>query len=441
MSDVDLMFACANGIASGKTGINFAYHLSEEKFYFYENGRWKQLSEIELMSIMLKYFNGENNTLNITRFTASRRGQIIDNLRFLIFKKMEDFNKTGFLNFDLGEFDPVTMTMHEHNKENYSTLRMPYPYHHSAKCDLWLNTLDEIFEGNKDKAEVLQEFFGYCLTRDTKQRKALLLIGESNCGKSTILWTLRNMLGDENCADVAINYINNPQYTGNMIGKLASFDTDVNQDAKGYEEAFKKVAGGEPVSCSPKYIPTFSFYPTAKICLGCNGHPRVTDHSEAFYNRLIIIPCDRVFEESEQNKDLPDLLKAELSGIFNWAVEGLQRLNQRKRFDIKDFMKEARQDLRDESNPIDVFFRETIEVTNDFNSYIAKPELYNKYLDWCRNNGNAPMSNIKFGKAVFQKYNRITEKDSRLDSGPRVWRKLRLKTNEPQPQSDIQWQD
>lgn len=440
MSEIDVMLSVAQGIASGKTGHDFVYCIEEDKYYYYYDGYWKIFDEIELMSIILKTFNGEDNTVNISRFTVGRRKQIMDNLVYLVFKKMEYFNKSGFLNFDLGEFDPITQTMHDHKKEHYSTFRMPYPYHHSAKCDLWYKTLDEIFEGNKDKISILQEFFGYCLTRETKQRKALLLIGESNCGKSTILWTLRHLVGEANCSDVSVNNIMNDQYTGNMLNKLVNFDTDTSQNAKEYEDNFKKVVGGEPVSCSPKYIPTFTYKPYAKQAYASNGWPRVSDHSEAFFNRLIIIPCDRVFDEYQQNKDLKEQLTEELSGIFNWAVDGLQRLNERKHFEILPFMKEARQDLRDESNPIDVFFRETIEVTNIFEDYIGKQELYQKYLDWCRNNGNAPMSNIKFGKAVFQKYSRVTEKGSRLDNGVNVWRNLKLKNNLP-PQENIQWKD
>ena len=440
MSDIDIGYRYALTIAyQNSLGKEIIFCLEEEKFYVFEDGYWRIITTTEIMDLIMRSHGDA-----LCGYTIAKRRQIIDNLQIIIYKKLEIFNKNGFLNFPEGEMDMETGYIHNHDKENYSTLRMPYHFRFGAECETWIKTLNEIFENNQDKLNTLQEFFGYCLTRDTKQRKALLLIGESNCGKSTILWTLRNMLGDDNCSDVGVNFIGDPQHTGDMMNKLVNFDTDVSADARSYEEIFKKVAGGEPVRCSPKYITPFTYKPYAKQCYGSNGFPRVADKSDAFYNRLVPIPCERVFEEEEQNKDLPEQLKAELPGIFNWAWEGLKRLNARGRFEIKGFMKEARQDLRDESNPIDVFFRETIEVTKEYDSYIAKPELYNKYLDWCRNNGNSPMSNIKFGKAVFQKYSRITEKDSRLHTGERVWRSLRLKDNTPTPpptQKDLAWDE
>lgn len=456
MSDENIMFIVAEAISKGALGKDIVLHLEDNKFYCYEDGYWKVLENTPLDKMILDEFDGriispKTAQINVRKYSVAMRKQIPENLKPLVYRHLEDFNKTGFLNFPEGEMDVETGYIHLHNKENLSTLRMPYSFRFGAECNLWLKTLDEIFEKGKDeekcaeKISMLQEFFGYCLTRETKQRKALLLIGPSNCGKSSIIWTARNMVGDENCSDVGVNFLGNPQHTADMMNKLINIDTDVSQDAKEYEEQFKKIAGGEPVRCSPKYIKPFTYKPFCKQLLASNGFPRVTDHSEAFYNRLIPIPCERIFEEEEQNKDLPTLLKAELPGIFNWAWEGLQRLNERGRFEIKDFMKDARQDLRDESNPIDVFFRENIVVTKSWENHINKQILYNKYLDWCKNNGNVPMSNIKFGKAVFQKYSKVTEKNSMIEGGIRVWRNLDLKDRYPEKSEEetknINWEE
>ncbi len=459
MSDnVDLMLNVATKIARDDVlKKDFVYCPEESQFYVFDVGYWKRINKMEIMKLCLNYFDGheikkDHYALNIRGCTFSRRSQIFDNLAQLVYKDLKDFNKTGFLNFDQGEFDPITGVLHPHLMGNYSTLRMPYPYEPAtvdgienpdAKCKLWLKTLKDVFESDQEKIDILQEFFGYCLTKDTKQRKALLLIGESNCGKSTILWTLRHMLGDDNCSSVSMKNIVNPQYTANLINKLVNIDTDVSQDAKEYEESFKKIAGGEAVNCNSKYLAPFDYFPYSRICMGSNGFPRCSDHSDAFFNRLIIIPCDRVFNEEEQNKDLPVLLKAELSGIFNWAVQGLKRLNARGRFEIKDFMKEARQELRDESNPIDVFFRETVVVEKaSGKSMVVKHELYNRYVEWCRINGNAHMSTIKFGKAVFQKFANVTEKKSQNHDGVYVWRNIKFKEKEiPEDQRKVDWDE
>lgn len=440
---VDKMYSVANGIAKGKAGQDFVYNMEEAVFYIYGNGYWKPLDDLEIMRIILDIYTGANGTVDITRYTSTRRKQILENLKVLIFKRLAEFNKNGYLNFDLGEFDPVTLMMHDHKKENYSTLRVPYPYHASAGCDLWLKTLGEIFEGDKEKINILQEFFGYCLTRDTRKEKALLLLGESRTGKSTILEILADVVGRHNCSFVSLDYIRNQQYSPMLMNKLVNIDTDASNNAENFEREFRTITSGEPLTCNQKFIKTFDFKPYCKLIMAANVFPRITDHSSAFYNRLILLPCDRVFSGDEQNIRLKDELTKELSGIFNWAVAGLKRLNERGKFDNKEFMSEAIRELREESNPTEIFFRENLEVDKINKVFIEKGELYQKYRQWSLDNNQYVLSAVKFGKAVFTKYNRYTEKNSMVEGGVRVWRNLKYKDNGvmAQTQEAIGWQD
>lgn len=440
---IDVMLSVAQGLAKGKSGHDFIYCVETACFYLYDSGYWKVLDELEIMSIILKYSNGDNNTVDISRFTFAKRGQILDNLKMLVYIKQEKFNKTGYLNFDLGEFDPITQTMHEHSKDHYSTLRMPYPFHHSAKCELWLKTINEIFEGDIDKINLLQEFFGYCLTRDVRHEKALLLIGESRTGKSTILETISAVMGGNNISAVPLSEIFNPQYSPLLMNKLVNIDTDVSSKADNYEAQFKKITSGESINCNPKYVAPFTFKPYCKLVMAANEFPIIKDHSSAFYKRLLVLPCDRIFEDHEQDIRLKDKLQNELTGIFNWAVEGLNRLSKRGEFIKKDFMSEALEGLRLESNPAELFLNDTIEadLEND-NSIILKTELYERYRQWnIQTNERYCLSSQRFSQVVHRKYSKFTPKNSKDANGHRVWRNLRYKTNATLPQENIAWTD
>jgi phage/plasmid-associated DNA primase len=138
------------------------------------------------------------------------------------------------------------------------------------------------------------------------------------------------------------------------------------------------------------------------------------------------MPCERRFGEQEKDRFLNDKLKEELPGIFNWMIKGLHRLKKRGRFESYGFLSESLQDLRDESNPIDVFFREHIEANLEGGLQAEKGELYIKYFEWCKSNGNAPMSAIRFGQAIFQKYSKFTPKKCQcFTTGKRVWKNLK----------------
>jgi putative DNA primase/helicase len=428
-------------VANGDIG-QFSYGMENNQVYFFDNGYWLELREIEFLS---KIENGLLDTKGnkiLTHYDVQRRKKVIENYKILSFKSINDFNKYHLLNFENCMLDPIGLNVLPHDPKYLSTIRIPYKYTLLAECPLWIKTINEIFEKDNLKINILQEFFGQCLTRDIKQEKALLLLGESRSGKSTILNTLHNMVGIKNCSTVPLKYILNPVYTSMMIHKLINFDKDVSKKAQDYEEDFKKIVTGEEVTANDKYDDPFTFKPFCKMVLSANSFPRITDHSSALYNRLILIPCERVFSPEEQNRDLREQLLIELPGILNWALDGLKRLNKRGMFEEVNFMKNALKELEDENNPASPFFYDHLEIEEG--AFIEKGELYDYYYAWAKKNGMYILSSALFSTALFKKYSAHTPKDTQHpQTRKRIWRGIKYvadKSREPIKQQ-VQWQD
>lgn len=411
------LYEVAEKIRDKELGFEYIYCMENDKFYIYEDNCWRTVMEMDLLGAITERIP------DINKETLHQKKQIIEHLRIMVRRRMDIFNRTDLLNFPEGEFDPVNQTLHEHDKENYSTIRLPYSYNPNAVCPLWEKTLSEIFEEDDKKISVLQEFFGYCLVPDVRQKKALLLLGESDSGKSTILFILKALFGKENCSSVPLKHIGHPQYTPMMINKLVNIDTDVSKNAQDFEEDFKKITSGEEVTCNQKFIETFEFVPKCRMVLAANIFPKITDHSSAFYNRLILIPCDRIFSEAEKNRDLVETLKREeLPGIFNWCLIGLKRLRERKMFEQHSFIKEAVGDLEDANNPSNLFFREHIEIVMGMD--IEKGELYGYYKQWSELNKQYTLPSAMFSTAIYKQFHKVTPKKAHTDN-KRVWRNLK----------------
>lgn len=432
----DLMLSYAYEIFKGNAGGLYTYCLEEDDFYIYEQGAWRKIGDREFLAKISKAI------LKITVYPLALRKQILENYKLINFKKLDEFNRMPLLNLQNYMIDPLGNNVLKHDDKYYSTTQLPYKYDAQVKCELWLKTLSEIFENDHKRVLLLQEFFGYCLTPDIKHKKALLLLGDSDTGKSTILFTLRDLVGTKNCSSVPLKYLSNPQYTPMMVNKLVNIDADVAKDASNYEAEFKIITTGEPIACNQKFIETFEFTPKCKIILAANIFPKIGDHSSAFYKRLVLIPCDRIFEESQKNRLLNIQLKDELPGILNWAIEGLTRLTKRGMFEQHDFMKEAVQELEDENNPVNEFFKDHIEIDVSNDIYIEKSELFDKYKKWCSKGEKYHMSSIRFAREVNKKYNKVTPKDARLNNnGSRIWRNLKYIELKQEKQQDLGWQN
>jgi putative DNA primase/helicase len=432
----DLMLSYAYNILKGEGGGQYVYCLEEDDFYIYESGVWRKISDKELLAKVSKAI------IKVTTLPLTQRKQILENYKLISFKKLEEFNRTPLLNLQNYMIDPIGNNVLKHEDKYYSTTQLPYKYDDQAKCELWLKTLNEIFDNDQKRILLLQEFFGYCLTPDIKHKKALLLLGESDTGKSTILFTLRDLVGSKNCSSVPLKYLSNPQYTPMMVNKLVNIDADVAKDAQNYEAEFKIITTGEPIACNQKFIETFEFTPKCKIVLAANIFPKISDHSSAFYKRLVLIPCDRIFEESEKNRLLNIQIQEELPGILNWSIQGLMRLNKRGMFEHHEFMKEAVQELEDDNNPVNGFFRDHVEIDVSDGVYIEKAELFKKYREWSGDKEEYKLSNTIFARCVYKKYYKVTPKNARLSDGKRpwVWRNLKYLPFKSENQPDKGWQ-
>lgn len=413
---INPMYAIAEDIKDGDLGKDYIYCIEDNKNYCYEENYWKNVHELEIEADLNIHIP------TMKQYTPNMKSQVFHHMRVLLQKRMDCFNSTNLLNFKQGEFDVETKTLHPHIKEHYSTIRLPYDYDEHAECKLWLKTLAEIFEGNQEKIDMLQEFFGYCLTPRMQLKKALLLLGESDTGKSTILFVFKAMIGRINYSTVPLKNMGHPQYTPMMINKLVNIDTDVDKNAEAYEDNFKKITSYEEIECNQKYIETFSFVPKCRIILAANIFPRITDHSSAFYNRLIIIPCDRIFSKDEQDTELLLKLYEELPGIFNWCVEGYQRIKERKKFKEVRFSTEAVEELEDTNNPSNLFFREHVEIA--MGESIEKGTLFTYYKNWSETNKQYTLSAAHFSVAVYKMFHKVTPKQCDLN-GKRIWRNLR----------------
>lgn len=430
----DLFYSYAFEVIKGNGGGEYIYSLQEDYIYSYENGVWKQIFDIEFLDRV------EKSLPDITKFPLNTKKQIIENFKHKKYIRLEGWNKYPLINFENYMVDPLGMNVLAHKAEYLSTIRIPYKYDAYARCDLWIKTLLEIFENNQNKIDLLQEFFGYCLSSDNEQKKGFLLIGETDTGKSTIIDTFRDVMGDVNISNVPLQYLAHPQYTPLLINKAVNLDPDVNKNAMDYEREFKIITGGksEKVSCNQKHIPTFEFTPKCKLILAANIFPKITDHSSAFYQRLLVVPCERRFREHEKDRLLNDKLKLELPGIFNWIVEGLHKLKKRGRFEQYDFMIKAIEELENENNPSNLFFNEHIEII--MGSFIEKGDLYKKYKQWSDDTKNYALSENRFSNALYKKFSFNTSKNARLEGGgKRIWRNLKYVGFKDDNKQEICW--
>lgn len=295
---------------------------------------------------------------------------------------------------DGGKFYP-------HSPEYLATQMLPYEFNEHADCPGWKRCLNDW--GLSPEAQLqLQQFFGYCYTRDTKYAKALLLKGDGSDGKSVILNILRALIGEDNCSAVQMSRLEDPFERATLYGKLLNISTEENKGVFG-SAIFKAAVTGDLMNASFKHKDFFQFRPYAKHAFASNFFPNVSDSSDGFFRRILPIKFTKQFSDHEQDKNLESKLLAELPGISNWALVGLDELRRMDGFAKSEESIEFLGEYRRHNNPVLSFVQEWCRLANPGEDLrVSVDETYEAYAVFCKRDGYKTMQKNNFGETLRQ---------------------------------------
>lgn len=231
-----------------------------------------------------------------------------------------------------GVYDVVNQTLRPHERADMLDKTLPHKFPDKAMPPMtWLRCLQDWFPmdrpGNRDKVEALQEFMGYILLGHARYKKAAVLYGESNTGKSLVLKVIGAMVGFQNACSIKLEDMSDPRKVAAIHGKMVNIITEIDEGALIADGGFKQlVSTQEPIQIDPKYVAPYVYSPSCKHIFATNNLPRINDRTNAVFNRLMVCTFERVFEKGERDEDLDRKLMAELPAIIMWAIEGAERL-------------------------------------------------------------------------------------------------------------------
>ena len=315
----------------------------------------------------------------------------------------EDLNRypQHWINFKNGFYDPLAQKMIPHDPKYRAINQIPHEYHPEAQLtgeevERWL----EFIVPQPDDREMLLQYMGYCLTRDTRQQKFMILYGSGGSGKSTVIRLIESMIGAQNISNISLKELSQRFASYGLLGKTLNSCADLEVSALEDTSVIKKILGEDSLRGEPKGKQDIYFKNYAKLIFSTNELPLViSEKTNGFYRRLLILNMTR--QPEHKRADYLDLLKGELDYLIRLSVKALERMYQAGLITESAGSVEAVQSLRNDSDTVEAWISEECSRVKEAKEERGK--LYQKYVSYCDSTDRTSLSRNNFYRSLRMK--------------------------------------
>lgn len=332
-----------------------------------------------------------------------------------------------------GVYDYKTKLLTPHFPDYRFNFQFPIVHNENAKCTKTEAFFDQIL--SPEQKMILEEWLGFYFMRNYMFKKAMIFVGEGDTGKTTLLEVITNLLGKENLSSISLQKMSSDKFSAaHLYGKHGNLVDELSAKDISDTGAFKVATGGGSITGEYKFGNQFSFVNYSKFTFACNRIPDVTDtNDQAYFNRWMIIRFEKKIEKKIPNFIATLTSEEERSGLFNLAMKGLERLMEQGRFTYNNTADETKIEMMRSGSSIAMFASEMIVREDGYE--ITKDDMYEAYLDYCKENNLSTQTKDMLGKSLPGYINYIS--DSLLTTSgkkqTRGWRNAKI-LSEKKPQ-------
>ena len=327
--------------------------------------------------------------------TNSERVEFLEKSLVNNMKDQEFLNPYGYANFQNGMLrlpggkstgellhDMEAFKLYDHDPALGLTYILPFDYGKEEDCPRFKKFIKEVTCDDPTLEYVLQEYMGYALSNSDPElgERALFLLGEGSNGKSVFLDVMKWLAGDDNYSSVPIDQLEKETSRFELYGKLFNVTEETPRAGLKDSSIFKNLVTGGTMIIRQLYKDPMTVKNKTKLIMAANELPRNQDVSKGMFRKILIVPFNATFEGEKIDRGIRQKLKEELPGIFNWAMEGYERLRKNSfHFTASTAVSNEVSLYQDLSDPLRAWCRENVSVVDD-DVFTPIEELYAKYV-------------------------------------------------------------
>lgn len=319
-------------------------------------------------------------------------------------ERSEPENQSIHAPLENGVYDLMKKELKPHDPRRLIFTYIKASYDESAECPVFNSFLKQITHGNPQLEERFWMAIGYLMIYPARGKFFIVMGYARDSGKSVLGNFIQRLYPKESVGNLRLQEMKGTFSSMSFLNAVINLELDMPNAKLNAEVAsrLKQITGGDSITVQRKYLSPVTLTRRIKFVFAGNYPLCIDGEDDALQKRIVFLPFNESIPDDQQDPYLEDKIWDERDAIVTKSLHYARKLVKLNyKFPEIPQVDNAKCVVRDSiAKTVEKFVQESCDVSEP-EVLTATEDLYNAYLDYCKEKKMWECSLMAFKKALI----------------------------------------
>lgn len=320
-------------------------------------------------------------------------------------ERSEPENQSIHAPLENGVYDLMKKELKPHDPRRLIFTYIKANYDESAECPVFDSFLKQITHGNPQLEERFWMAIGYLMIYPARGKFFIVMGYARDSGKSVLGNFVQRLYPKESVGNLRLQEMKGTFSSMSFLNAVINLELDMPNAKLNAEVAsrLKQITGGDSITVQRKYLSPVTLTRRIKFVFAGNYPLCIDGEDDALQKRIVFLPFNESIPDDQQDPYLEDKIWDERDAIVTKSLHYARKLVKLNyKFPEIPQVDDAKCIIRDSiAKTVGKFVQESCDMSEP-KVVTATEDLYNAYLDYCKEKDMWACSQTVFTKGLTQ---------------------------------------